>query len=202
MATTPGWGLPVDSPVRTIPCVMSRSALGLQAALRQTASRAARDGRRGIRFPLALDDLADGLQGGDRIRPRPRGLGRLRGDGIADVQENLQQQLFPLVGRIQIRHAKLVAGATRPFVGLAVNRVQIRENALSRSWHAGNLRHPSGFSTSPLGTFGMKYVDFCGITSPASATANTCSTFGGFSSTAHVAEPVRTAASASRASGV
>src|SRR5881396_2769905 len=36
-----------------------------------------------------------------------------------------------------------------------------------------------GPRTRPLGTFGMKYVDFGGITSAASATANTCSTFVG-----------------------
>ena len=66
---------------------------------------------------------------------------------------------------------------------------------------AQNLSHASGFSTSPLGTFGMKYVDFWGIASPASATAKTCSTFVAFSSTAHVAAPLRNARSASRASG-
>src|SRR5438034_8538068 len=38
-----------------------------------------------------------------------------------------------------------------------------------------------------LGTFGTKYVDLGGITSPASATAMTCSTLVGLSSTAAAA---------------
>src|SRR5436305_795748 len=40
------------------------------------------------------------------------------------------------------------------------------------------------------------------MTSPASATANTCSTFVGLSSTAAAARPFRTASNAARASGV
>ena len=34
----------------------------------------------------------------------------------------------------------------------------------------------SGLSRNPLHSFGKKYVDFCGMTAPASATARTCST--------------------------
>src|SRR3989442_7245507 len=70
IATPPGWGFPVERPVQTMPWVMSRSALGLHAAPEQTASSAAMEAPRGrvIRFPLALDDLGDGLQGGDRVR--------------------------------------------------------------------------------------------------------------------------------------
>src|SRR2546430_10908866 len=67
------------------------------------------------------------------------------------------------------------------------------------------LAHPSyvsGRSTSPLGTFGTKYVDLGGMTSPASATANTSSTLVGLRRTAAAALPVRTASNAARGSGV
>src|ERR1041385_1196837 len=55
-----------------------------------------------------------------------------------------------------------------------------------------------GRSTSPLGTFGTKYVDLGGITSPASATANTSSTLVGLRRTAAAALPLRTASNAAR----
>src|SRR6266516_157494 len=62
-----------------------------------------------------------------------------------------------------------------------------------------SFRHSVAFTariTSPLGTFGTKYVDLGGITSPASATAMTCSTLVGLSSTAAAAPRLRTASNA------
>src|SRR5437016_14044467 len=108
---------------------MSRSALGLQAALRQTASKAAMGRRRGIRFPLALDDLAEGLQGRDRIRPGPRGLGGLRGDGVANIEEHLEEKLFALESGIQIRHAVLSLSGSSTGVAFPVNWVPVRVHA-------------------------------------------------------------------------
>src|SRR6266704_3009517 len=68
-----------------------------------------------------------------------------------------------------------------------------------------SFRHSVAFTariTSPLGTFGTKYVDLGGITSPASATANTSRTFVGLRRTAAAARPFRTASKAARGSGV
>ncbi len=194
----------------------------------------------------------NGFERGDRIR-RPRlvaaacGAGRgARRERVADIEQYLEQELLALVRGVEVRHAGLVAGGLRTIVGLAVDRFEVLQDAVTGSRHAEEntapaapredygasvtaranwsvpappvlvrdaaneaesvcLTHPSyvsGRSTSPLGTFGTKYVDLGGMTSPASATANTSSTLVGLRRTAAAALPVRTASNAARGSGV
>src|SRR5207247_10890234 len=98
-----------------------------------------------------------------------------------------------------VGHAGLVAQGFRALVGFAVNGFEVREDSLARPTHGSK---DTGRSTSPLGTFGTKYVDLGGMTSPASATANTCSTLVGLSNTAAAAPPWRTASNAAWGSAV
>src|SRR5205085_10263677 len=81
--------------------------------------------------------------------------------------------------------------------------VQVKKRAASRAQRVvSQSTYARGRSTSPLGTFGTKYVDLGGMTSPAAATAHTSSTLVGLSKTAAAALPARTASNAARGSGV
>ena len=66
-------------------------------------------------------------------------------------------------------------GIDHPAHGLA-------DRVLGRGAHGGivsGAHHASsGWKTSPSSSFGKKYVDFCGIVSPAAATASTSATDG------------------------
>src|SRR5437764_8868877 len=91
-----------------------------------------------------LGDAADRLQrrdgvgraaGGIRV-----GLAGRDGERVADVEQHLEQQLLALVGGVDVSHAGLVAGGLGALVGLAVNRLEIPEDALARTWTHGRER--------------------------------------------------------------
>src|SRR5205823_729801 len=99
--------------------------------------------------------------------------------------------------------------STRPSAANEAESVCLTPPAIVKNRAASRVQrvvsrpsYVSGRSTNPLGTFGTKYVDLGGMTSPASATANTSSTLVGLRRTAAAALPVRTASNAACGSGV
>src|SRR5438874_10707775 len=91
-----------------------------------------------------LRDAVDGFERGDRVGPRglpgPRLGSRREGrEGIADVEQHLEQQLLALVGGVEVRHADLVAGGLRAVVGLAVDGLKIAEDAIAGAWHGQKI---------------------------------------------------------------
>src|SRR2546430_7078198 len=77
-----------------------------------------------------LRDAVDGFERGDRVGSSGLPGSRLGGcrkgrERVADVEQHFEQQLLALVGRIEIRHAGLVAGRLRTLVGLAVDGLEI-----------------------------------------------------------------------------
>src|SRR5213076_94411 len=51
--------------------------------------------------------------------------------GSADAEEHLEQQLFPLVGGVEIGHAHLVARTLGALVRLAVDGLEVAEDAVA-----------------------------------------------------------------------
>src|SRR5216117_600568 len=91
-----------------------------------------------------LRDAVDGFERGDRVGsrglPGPRLGSRREGrEGIADVEQHLEQQLLALVGGVEVRHADLVAGGLRAVVGLAVDGLEIAEDAIAGAWHGQRI---------------------------------------------------------------
>src|SRR5205823_872008 len=174
IATAPGRGAPCDSPVQSTPPVTTRSALPPHAARDRHNTPAARLRIIGA-SSAEFGDAMNGFERGDRIR-RPRLVAAACGAGRGARRE---------------RVADIEQYLEQELLAL-VRGVEVR--------HAGLVA--GGLRTSPLGTFGTKYVDLGGMTSPASATANTSSTLVGLRRTAAAALPVRTASNAARGSGV
>src|SRR2546425_4486493 len=171
IATAPGWGPPLARPVQTIPFLMTRSAFGLQADAQHTSNQTAHGLRRTAHLLAELADVADRLERGERVRA---GLARRRVrrlQRIADVEQDLEQQLLALVGGVEVGHAPLVGRGLGAVVGFAVDRLEVREDTFARTRRHG--LEDTGRSTTPLGTFGTKYVDLGGITSPPAATPPT-----------------------------
>src|SRR6266699_3097479 len=101
--------------------------------------------RRAQAVPSAqLRDAVDGFERGDRVGssglPGP-GLGGCRKgrERVADVEQHFEQQLFALVGGVEVRHADLVAGGLRAVVGLAVDGLEIAEDAVAWAWHGEKI---------------------------------------------------------------
>src|SRR5258708_39519797 len=67
--------------------------------------------------------------------PPPRAGGRLLlrwpADPVANVEQHFEQQLFALVGGIEIGHPTLVLQRLGAIIGLAVDRVEIVQNLLA-----------------------------------------------------------------------
>src|SRR5947199_402640 len=91
-------------------------------------------------------DAADGLQRSDGV-----GAGALPsasfsdggrdGEGVADVEQHLEQELLALVGSVDIGHPRLVAGGLGAIVGFAVDRFEIAEDPLTGPWTHGGERY-------------------------------------------------------------
>src|SRR5213082_680151 len=118
IATAPGRGAPCDSPVQSTPPVTTRSALPPHAARDRHNTPAAR-----LRIIGAsseeFGDAMNGFERGDRIR-RPRLVAAACGAGRG----------------AEVRHAGLVAGGLRTIVGLAVDRFEVLQDAVTGSRHA------------------------------------------------------------------
>jgi len=121
-----------------------------------------------------------------------------RSQGVPNIEQDFEEELFALIGGIELQHPYLIAHHFGAFVRLPIDGLQVVEDALAGT----DVHVDTGIITNPLGTFGTKYVDFGGIALPESATANTCSTRVGLTSTAAAAPPPRTAAKAARGSAV
>src|SRR5712671_568425 len=137
IATAPGWPRPVDSPVQTEPPWITRSALEAQAV--SNASATTHDIRRTKYLLAELGDTTDGVERRHRTGAGV-GLFRLRGSahGVANVEQDFQQQLLALIRGIEIDHAAVVFGRLGALVRFSINGLEIVENLLSRSWtHRG-----------------------------------------------------------------
>src|SRR5213079_2112312 len=90
-------------------------------------------------------DAVDGLERGDRV-----GSGGLPGawlgnrrkgrERVADVEQHLEEELLALVSGVEIRHAQLVARGLGALVGLAVDGLEIAEDAVAGAG-GGGRRH-------------------------------------------------------------
>ncbi len=109
-----------------------------------------------------------------------------------------------LGGRVD--RSRLVAAFAVALHRLAVGaKRQLLEHARDVVARCAAEREPvghTGWKSRPEVSFGKKNVDFCGITSPASANAATCSVVTGWSRNAAAASPRSTAAIASSAYAV
>src|SRR5213080_547437 len=63
------------------------------------------------------------------------------GEGVADVEQHLEQELLALVGSVDIGHPRLVAGGLGAIVGFAVDRFEIAEDPLTGPWTHGGERY-------------------------------------------------------------
>src|SRR6266487_3307427 len=108
---------------------MTMSALDPQAA--SSASAATYAERTADLLPES-SDAANGVESGHGIAARVgRLLLRWPADPVANVEQHLEQQLFALVGGIEICHTTNVLQRLGPIVGLTVDRVEIVENLLA-----------------------------------------------------------------------
>src|SRR6266550_4197239 len=136
IATAPGWPRPVERPVQTGPPWMTMSALEPQAASR--ANVTTHHVPRTTHLLAELGDPADGVQRGDRVARCFRFWWRGSAQSVANIEEDFEQELFTLIGGIEIRHAAIVFRRLRTFVSLSINRIEIIKNLLSRPWtHSG-----------------------------------------------------------------
>ena len=86
----------------------------------------------------------NGFERGDRIRHRlvaaAFGAGRgARRERVADIQQYIDQELLALVRGVEVRHAGLVAGGLGALVGLAVDGLEITEDAVARTGHGKRI---------------------------------------------------------------
>src|SRR5205814_3275767 len=68
---------------------------------------------------------------GDGVGTGSGRLGGFRRDGVPDIEEHFEKQLFALIGRVQIRHPKVVLGGARAVIGFAVDGLEVRENPVA-----------------------------------------------------------------------
>src|SRR6266550_5951973 len=132
IATAPGWPRPVERPVQTGPPWMRMSALEPQAASR--ASVMTHHVRRTTHLLAEFGDPANGVQRGDRVARCFRFWWRGSAQSVANIEEDFEQELFTLIGGIEIRHAAIVFRGLGALVGVPIHRVEIIENLLSRPW--------------------------------------------------------------------
>src|SRR5207302_10401649 len=121
----------VEWPVQSGTPWMTRSSVEAQAV--STARATTRDARRTRYLLTELCDSADGSDGRARIGPR---IGRrlwLGGSAqpVADIEQHFEQQLFALIGRVEIGHAAIILCRLGALVRFTVNRVQIVEDLLA-----------------------------------------------------------------------
>src|SRR5207237_4233579 len=121
IATAPACPRPVDRPVQTGPPWITRSALEPQAM--SSASATTHDVRRTKDLLAELGDPADGVQRGHRADARVGLRLWLRGTahGVANVEQDLKQQLFALICGIEIDHAAVVFGSLGALVRLSID---------------------------------------------------------------------------------
>ena len=126
-------------------------------------------------------------------------LERAAGHRQDDLDQHVAAVDDDLAEHPELDHVAAQLGIDDPAHGLA-------DRCVGRCAHAGIVSAvaagpygASGWNTSPSSSFGKKYVDFCGIVSPAAATASTSATVGARSSSA-TALPAGSAATASAAS--
>src|SRR5438094_1319054 len=121
---------------------VGRAAAGGQRKGQQTQASAS---SHALSLP-ELGDAADRLERRDGVgRATPGGaslgLGGRDGERVADVEQHLEQELLALIGGVDVGHPGLVAGGLGALVGLAVNRLEISEDALAGSWTHGRERY-------------------------------------------------------------
>src|SRR2546422_10783080 len=133
MATAPARPRPVERPVQTGPPWITRSAVEPHAV--SNASATTRDARRTRYLLTELGDSADGIDGRERIGSR---IGRrlwLGGSAqpVADIEQDFEQQLFGLIGRVEIRHTAIILCRPGLLVRFSGHRVSVVENFLALS---------------------------------------------------------------------
>src|SRR5437899_1527072 len=110
------------------------SACRAQAA--RVRQRSPRERRRRMRFPqrsfVMRWMVSSAVIGSDpAVFPDP-------GSDL-DAAYQREQQLLALVGGVEVRHADLVAGGLRAVVGLAVDGLEIAEDAIAGAWHGQKI---------------------------------------------------------------
>src|SRR6266513_3218297 len=115
---------------------MTISAFEPQPATR--ASATTYDARRTTDLLAEFSDPANGVQRGDWVARCFRFWGRGSAQSVANIEEDFEQELFTLIGGIEIRHPTLVLRGLGAFVSLSINRIEVFKNLLSRPWtHSG-----------------------------------------------------------------
>src|SRR5437879_12146644 len=122
MATAPARPRPVERPVQTGPPWITRSAVEPQAV--SHASATTRDARRTRYLLTELGDSADGIDGRERIGSR---IGRrlwlgARAQPVAAIEQHFEQQLFALIGRVEIGHTAIILCSLGSLVRVTVHR--------------------------------------------------------------------------------
>src|SRR5207249_2849860 len=85
---------------------------------------------RASRLSAQSSETSDGLELFQRAPARGRGGDR---EQIADIEQDLQHQLVPHVGALEIDHASGVLGCLGAVVRFAVDRLEIGEDAFTRA---------------------------------------------------------------------
>src|SRR5262245_18661078 len=98
---------------------MTMSAFGAQAARSEITTT--HDARRTWFLLAKLGDATNGVERGDRIGARGW-LGRRLAEPVANIEQHLEEQLFTLVGGVEVGHPALVSQLLRAIVGFAVHR--------------------------------------------------------------------------------
>src|ERR1019366_228897 len=62
-------------------------------------------------------------------------------DRVADVEQDLEVQLLAAIGEVERRHLRVVAGCLGALERLAVHLIEVGENAIAGSGHAGLLQN-------------------------------------------------------------
>src|SRR6266511_3697116 len=109
---------------------MTMSALEPQAASR--ANVTTHHVPRTTHLLAELGDPANGVQRGEWVAARIGWCLWLRPtDPIANIQQDLKEQLLALVGGVEVGHPALVLQRLGAIVGLTVDRVEVVENLLA-----------------------------------------------------------------------
>src|SRR4051794_17196460 len=63
---------------------------------------------------------------------------------VADVEQNLEVELFAAIGEVERRHLRLVTGGLRAFERLTIHLVEVGEDALAGAGHRDLLEGLGG----------------------------------------------------------
>src|SRR3954449_5981673 len=80
---------------------------------------------------MVISALGEATNGVELLEGAAAGGGRRDREEVADVEQDLEHQLVALVSAVELGHAAAIARGLGPVVGLAVDGLEVGEDALT-----------------------------------------------------------------------